>query len=182
MPAYRTQKGGVVTFADILIVLIVLSSTIMGFVRGFVREALSLVVWIGGIWAAWKFGPLVEPYLGGLLAEPAVRPWVGRLAILLLVILAGVIAGFVLQFFMRSIGLGLLDRVIGIMFGFLRGLVLVGLVVIGAELLQLNTEPWWNQSKLIPYGETVGDWLRGMVNEHGNPWAKLERLTGIKIH
>jgi len=62
-----------------------------------------------------------------------------------------------------------------------RGLVLMGLVVIGGELLHMNQEDWWARSKLIPYGETVGDWLRAMVGEKGEPWAKLERLTGVKV-
>jgi len=59
--------------------------------------------------------------------------------------------------------------------------VLVGLLVIGGELLHMNSEEWWGQSKLIPYGETTGDWLRAMVGEKGEPWAKLERLTQIKV-
>jgi uncharacterized membrane protein required for colicin V production len=68
----------------------------------------------------------------------------------------------------------------GVLFGMVRGLVLVGLMIIGAELLQLNHERWWSRSTLIPYGETVGDGLRAMVGEKGEPWAKLERLTGVK--
>jgi membrane protein required for colicin V production len=170
-----------VTLADFLIIFIMLVSTLIGFWRGFVREAVSLVVWVAGIWLAWKFGPVVEPHLGGLLAEPAVRPWVGRLVVLVIVILIGVVTGFLLQYFTRSIGLGLLDRAIGVMFGFSRGLVLVGLAVIGCELLHLNHENWWNESKLIPYGETVGDWLRAMVGEKGEPWATLERISGVKV-
>jgi hypothetical protein len=59
--------------------------------------------------------------------------------------------------------------------------VLVGLIVIGGELLHLNHEEWWHRSKLIPYGETIGDWLRAMVGERGEPWAKLERLTGVSV-
>jgi membrane protein required for colicin V production len=149
--------------------------------RGFVREAVALVFWIVAIWAAWHFGPLVEPHLGGLLAGPAVRPWVGRLVVLVLVIVAGGIVGMLLSHFLRAVAFGSLDRVMGVLFGFARGVVLVGLMVICGELLHLNHEPWWRQSTLIPYGETVGDWLRAMVGEKGDPWAKLERVTGVKI-
>ncbi|MFO1468074.1 MAG: CvpA family protein [Steroidobacteraceae bacterium] len=169
------------TLADFLIILIVLISTLVGFMRGFIREAVSLVFWVAGFWIAWKFGPLVEPHLGGLLAGPQVRPWVGRAVVFVLVVLAGTLTSLILQFFMRSIGLGLLDRIIGVFFGFVRGLVLVGIGIIGCELLHLNREDWWDQSKLIPYGETVGDWLRAMVGEKGEPWATLERLTGVKV-
>lgn len=169
------------TGADVLILLVLLASTIYGLLRGFVREAVSLVFWIVAIWAAWKFAPLLEPHLGGLLADPAVSPWVARLIVLILVLLVGMIVGMLIRHFTTSVGLGPLDRALGLLFGLVRGCLLVGLMIIGAELLQLNHEPWWTQSKLVPYGETVGDWLRAMVGERGEPWAKLERLTGIKV-
>ncbi len=169
------------TAADVLIVLVLLGSTIIGLLRGFVREAASLVFWIVAIWAAWKLGPFVEPHLGGLLADPNIAPWVGRLCVLILVLVVGWVVGMLLSYFTRSLGLGPMDRVIGLLFGMLRGMVLVGLIVIGGELLHLNHEEWWNRSKLVPYGETAGDWLRAMVGEKGEPWAKLERLTGIKV-
>jgi membrane protein required for colicin V production len=168
------------TGADVLILVVLLGSIFIGLLRGFVREAVSLAFWIVAIWGAWKFGPAVEPHLGGVLADPKVAPWVGRLVILVLVLLVGWVIGMLLAYFTRSMGLGPLDRAIGLLFGIARGTVLVGLMVIGGELLHLDQEPWWGQSKLIPYGETVGDWLRAMVGEHGEPWSKLERLTGVK--
>jgi len=169
------------TAADVLIVLVVLSSTIAGLLRGFIREAVSLVFWILAIWAAWKWGPLVEPHLGGLLAGPNVAPWVGRLVVLVLVLLIGWAVGLLLSYFTHGIGLGFMDRGMGLLFGLMRGAVLVGLMIIAGELLHLNQEDWWNRSKLVPYGETLGDWLRAMVGEKGDPWAKLERLTRVKI-
>ena len=169
------------TGADVLIVLVLLGSTIIGLLRGFVREAVSVVFWIVAIWSAWKFGPVVEPHLGGVLTNPAIAPWVGRLTVLVLVLLIRWVVAMLLSYFTRSLGLGAMDRVFGLMFGILRGMVLVGLIVIGGELLHLNQEEWWNRSKLVPYGETIGDWLRAMVGERGDPWAKLERLTGVKV-
>ena len=156
-------------------------STLIGALRGFVREAASLVFWLIAIGAAWKFGPVIEPHLGGLLADPSVAPWVGRLGVLVFVLLIGWVVGMLLSYFTRSLGLGVMDRVLGLLFGILRGAVLVGLMIIGGELLHLNHEEWWGRSKLVPYAETVGDWLRAMVGEKGDPWAKLERLTGVKV-
>ncbi len=169
------------TGVDVLIVLILLGSTLVGLLRGFVREAVSVAFWILGIWAAWRFGPLVEPHLGGLLADPQVAPWVGRLAILVAVLLTGWLIGLLLGHFLNGMGLRPVDRMIGLIFGIVRGAVLVGLLVIGGELLHLNHEDWWSRSKLIPYGETAGDWLRAMVGERGAPWAKLKRLTGTRV-
>ncbi len=159
----------------------VLASTLFGLLRGFIREAVALVFWIIGLWAAWTLAYLVEPHLGGYLAEPNVRPWVGRFVVLVCVLFAGYLVGMLLSYFMRGTGLGPVDRLLGMLFGLLRGMVLVGVMVICAELLHMNSEPWWRHSKLIPYGETLGDWLRAMVGERGEPWSKLERLTGVKI-
>src|SRR6266403_2580338 len=117
------------TGADVLIVLVLLGSTVIGLLRGFVREAVSLVFWVVAIWAAWKFGPAVEPHLGGLLADPNVAPWVGRLVVLVLVLLLGWVVGLVVGYFAHSLGLGVMDRVIGVLFGVVRGMVLVGLIV-----------------------------------------------------
>jgi membrane protein required for colicin V production len=169
------------TGVDVLILVVLLGSTVIGALRGFVREAVSVVFWVLAVWGAWQFGPVVEPHLGGLLADPSIAPWVGRLVILVLILLIGWVAGMLLSYFTRSIGLGPLDRVIGVLFGIVRGMVLVGLMIIGGELLHMNQEEWWNRSKLVPYGETVGDWLRAMVGEKGEPWAKLERVTGVKV-
>src|SRR5271168_3012507 len=89
--------GYALTEADVLIVLILLGSTIIGLLRGFVREAVSLVFWIVAIWAAWKFGPFLEPHLGGVLADASVAPWIGRLVVLVLVLLIGWVAGMLLS-------------------------------------------------------------------------------------
>ncbi len=169
------------TAVDVLILVVLLGSTVIGALRGFVREAVSVVFWILAVWGAWQFGPTIEPHLGGLLADPSIAPWVGRLVILVLILVIGWVAGMLLSYFTRSIGLGPLDRVIGVLFGIVRGMVLVGLMIIGGELLHLNQEEWWGRSKLVPYGETMGDWLRAMVGEKGEPWAKLERITGVKV-
>jgi membrane protein required for colicin V production len=171
----------VADLADVFILLILVGSILIGVLRGFVREAVSVVFWILAIWLSWKLGPAVEPHLGGLLKDPSVAPWAGRLVILVLVLLLGWVVGMVLGYFARSLGLGPMDRIMGLIFGIVRGLVLVGLLIIGGELLHMNSEEWWHQSKLVPYGERVGDWLRAMVGEKGEPWAKLERLTSVKV-
>jgi len=167
--------------ADLVIVLVLVTSTIVGLLRGFVREVAALAFWIVGLWVAWVLGPRVEPYLGGYLADPAIRPWAGRAVVLVVMLFVGYIVGLLLAYLMRSAGLGAMDRMIGMLFGLLRGVVLIGVLILCGELVHLNHESWWHRSKLIPYGETISDWLRAMVGEKGDPWAKLERLSGIKV-
>src|ERR1700685_816216 len=105
-------KDGSLTGADVLLLLVLLGSTLIGLLRGFIREAVSLAFWILAICASWNLGPLVEPHLGGLMADPRVAPWVGRLVVLVLVLLLGWVVGMLLSYFTRSLGLGAMDRVL----------------------------------------------------------------------
>ena len=56
--------------ADWFIVGLIVVSSIIGVFRGFMREAISLVTWVLGLWMAWTFSGVVEPHLGGMLAQP----------------------------------------------------------------------------------------------------------------
>ena len=57
------------------------------------------------------------------------------------------------------------DRFLGLIFGLLRGVVLLGVFVILGQLLRLDGEHWWTRSLLIPYGESVANGLRTLVGE-----------------
>ena len=58
-----------------------------------------------------------------------------------------------------------MDRFLGLVFGLLRGVVLLGVFVILGQVLRLDGERWWTRSLMIPYGESVANGLRTMVGE-----------------
>jgi membrane protein required for colicin V production len=151
--------------ADWIIIAIVVISCLIGVWRGFMREAISLATWIVGLWLAWTFSSSVEPMLGGLLSGPQVKVWVARLIILVLVVLAGNLVGFIVTRAVRYSPFGVADRLLGVLFGLLRGALLIGIGVILCELLELDAEPWWKDSALLPYTDFLGDWVRALVNE-----------------
>jgi membrane protein required for colicin V production len=151
--------------ADWILIFVVLISCAIGVWRGFMREAISVATWVIGLWLAWTFSSVVEPALGGLLSGPDVKVWVARLIILVLVVLAGNFVGFVVTKAVRYSPFGAADRMLGLLFGLLRGALLIGIGVILGELVELDTENWWKQSALLPYSDFLGDWVRALVNE-----------------
>jgi membrane protein required for colicin V production len=54
--------------ADYLILGVLAVSLLLGMYRGFVRESIGLLAWLGGLWLAWRYASLVEPFLGGALS------------------------------------------------------------------------------------------------------------------
>jgi membrane protein required for colicin V production len=151
--------------ADWFIVLLIILSSAIGAMRGLMREAIALVTWLLGLWLAWTFSGVIEPHLGGLLAHDGVRVWVARLIILVGVLLLGSVAGLILQYVVRHSPFGTTDRVFGLFFGMLRGAILVGVIVIVAQLLELDAERWWDESRFLPFGELMADALRQLVDE-----------------
>lgn len=150
---------------DYLVIAAVVVSAIVGAMRGFLREAIALLTWLLALFVAWHFSDLIEPHLGGLLAGSYVKPWAARVIIVLLILLLGAGIGGVLNHFVRLSIFSGMDRLLGFVFGFLRGFVLLGVFVILAQLLRLDDEKWWRRSLLIPYGESIANGLRTMVGE-----------------
>jgi len=147
--------------ADYLIIAVLAISMLLGFFRGFLKESIALLAWLGGLWLAWKFAYLVTPYLGGLLAEEPIRTWVARSLVLIAVVLSGWLLSAIMSHFIHQSGLSLmLDRLLGTVFGFVRGAVLVAVFVIIGQLVEFDGERWWRESWLLPYASDVAGWVR----------------------
>lgn len=146
--------------ADYLILGILTFSVLLGMYRGFLREAIALLAWLGGLWLAWRYAPVVEPLLGGLVGTPPVSTWTARTVIVVVVIIAGWLLAGLLTQLVRHSGLSLaLDRLLGMFFGVLRGAVVIAALVLLAQFAQLEQVKWWKKSLLLPYAEECAGWI-----------------------
>ena len=143
------------TPVDYLIVLVLVVSAGVGFWRGFVKEALSLLTLLVAIWLAWRFAALVEPKLSNWAADQEVRIWIARGVIFALVLVLGALASWVARQLIRHTGLTGVDRMLGGAFGFVRGVLIVGLLVLALDFLDLDQDGWWQSARFRPYAEQV---------------------------
>ena len=150
---------------DYLLIALVVFSCVAGVMRGLLREVIALVTWVAAVLIAWHYAAVLEPHLGGALANEGVRVWAARTIIFLGVVLIGTGIGAIVSHLVRLSLFSGTDRFFGGIFGFLRGLVMIGLFVMLCHALRLNGEPWWRGSTLMPYGERAANVLRGMVGE-----------------
>jgi len=152
------------TTVDYILIAIVLISMLFGAIRGFLRESVALLGWLVGLWLAWRYAPLVQPYLGGTLAGTDLQVWVARILLLLTAVLTAWIIGSLLGYLVQRSGLTLgLDRILGSVFGLVRGAVIVGFAVMLAQAAQMQEEPWWKKARLIPVGVEMASVLSGYV-------------------
>lgn len=148
---------------DIVIAVAIVISIAVGLFRGFVKEAISIVTLLVAIWAALNFGAdagrLGEDWLG----SNGLQLWFGRALIFVAVLIVGGLLGWILSKAMRLSVLNGTDRALGGVFGFCRGALLVGVFVIGGQLARFDNDGWWRESRLIPFGATVAEWIRVMA-------------------
>lgn len=150
--------------ADYLIVGVLFASMLLGMIRGFVREAISLLAWLGGLWFAWRYAPQLEPYLGGMVGEPPVSTWAARVLIVLAILVLGWLVAGVLGYFLRHSALSLMvDRLLGLVFGTVRGAVVIAVFVMLGQFVELNRVDWWMQSRLLPYASELASWIQSFA-------------------
>ncbi|HBH34898.1 MAG TPA: colicin V production CvpA [Gammaproteobacteria bacterium] len=148
-------------WVDFVIIGIIAISVIVSFFRGFLREALSLLVWGLAIYFSLTYYSTLEPLLPSGYGLPStVRLVLSGIAILLGVLIVGGIFTWIIGTLFDKTGMSGTDRVAGILFGGLRGVILVVIVVLIISFLPFKDEPWWTQSKIVPHFTEMAEWVK----------------------
>ncbi len=135
---------------DFIILGIIVLSVIISISRGFIREALSLTTWLIAAYLAFTLSSGLSEKLSGVISSSSIRMIVSFLAIFLLIVIVGAILSFFLGKLISISGLGLIDRILGILFGAARGVLLVALLLLMIQGTALIDRDWWKSSQLIP--------------------------------
>lgn len=150
-------------WADYAVVGIIGLSILISVVRGFVREALSLVTWVAAFWVAFTFYALLASLLVNIIHTPSLQTIVAFAVLFLATLLLGALINYLIAQLIDKTGLSGTDRVLGVAFGFARGVLLVTVLVMLASLTPLPQDPWWKSSLLIPHFQPIVAWLHGLL-------------------
>jgi len=135
---------------DWAIVIILIVTVLSAAKHGFFVEAFSLAgVILGLMLASWNYQKVL-PWLDSWVHSPGVAEAIAFIAIAIAVMVLAGLAGRLIRWSVRSIGLGWADRFFGAVFGLIKGCVLVtlGVMAISAFLPHVT---WMEQSKFAPY-------------------------------
>ena len=147
------------SWVDLVIVGIVLVSVFISLVRGFVREALSLVGWVIAFWVSLSFSTRFAQLFTTAIQDPTFRLIAAFSSLFVLTLLASMVANFFAGQLVKRTGLTNVDRFAGVIFGFMRGVLLVSVLVLLAGLTALPKIAWWENSLLMSNFETIALWL-----------------------
>jgi membrane protein required for colicin V production len=165
---------------DIIVLAVVLISALHAFWRGLIREVLTIFGAIGGVFAALAFGDDVRPFMDGWLGVGAagaptklfdlvpmtlVSATLSYLAVF--VLLFGVLSfiSHLIAEQVRAIGLGAVDRTLGVVFGLARGLLIVGIFYLPLHIMMdpADKREWFKTSQSHMVVEKIAQWLETMI-------------------
>jgi membrane protein required for colicin V production len=148
---------------DIIIAVAVILSVIVGFARGFVKEALAIATLLFAIWSALYFGPAAGRLSESWLQGQELQTWFGRILVFFVVIIVGGLFQWFVAKAVKLSPLGGIDRLAGSLFGLLRGLLLAAIFILAGEFMGYDNEDWWQESTLIPQLQVLADWIEEMA-------------------
>ena len=143
------------TVFDYAVLAVISASVLVGLWRGVVSEILALAAWIVALLVARVVAADIAGLLAGQIAEPGMRLAVAYVLVFVCVLLVFAIARMLISLFLKAVGLGLLDRLLGAAFGVLRGILVVLAAVLVAGMTPLPKAVWWRDAMLAPPLETV---------------------------
>ncbi len=150
-------------WVDIAILTIIALSVITGLFRGFVKECIALCVWIFAFWFAFNYGSVLDPWVAPHVHDQTAKTIVEFVAILILSLILGGIINAIIGLIMRRSGLGGTDRVLGMGFGFARGVFIIAIIMLGLRLTGMPYEVYSKESKLYAHFDPLVLWLTPYV-------------------
>lgn len=136
------------TIFDYIVLGIISVSALLSITRGLVHEIISLLAWIIAFFIASRYSIEVVPFLSGLIESQSIRMLTAFSITFFIVLLVTMLASRLFSTLVRSVGLGLIDRMLGVLFGLSRGLVIVLFLVLAAGFTPLPQQPFWQQAVL----------------------------------
>ena len=150
------------TWPDYALLLVLAVSMGIGLWRGFVVEVLSLTVWIAAFWLSMGYGEDVAQRLTGI-EKASARRLLGYAGVFIAVLLTGGLVTWLIGKVIANTGLSGTDRVLGLGFGLLRGLVLACVAVLLMGFTPLPQDAWWHSSRLLPGVQRGAEWMSGFL-------------------
>jgi membrane protein required for colicin V production len=139
------------TALDFLFALIVLVSTGFAVTKGLVREIISLVALLAGFILAAFYYRVPAAYFSDLTRTQSIADLIGFMIIFLGILAIGAVSALLVNRFIKMASLQWIDRLLGGLFGFLRGWAVASVLVLAMVAFPLRDNALLARSALAPY-------------------------------
>ena len=155
---------------DFVLLAILAISVVLGLLRGLLKEVLSLVAYASAFLAAIWWGPTASDWFSQWITQPFVSMALAYLSVFIGVLLAIGFVNMTLSALLSKTGLTPADHGLGAIFGLLRGVLFVLVLVIIAGYTPLPEESWWKNAMFSKQVVSVVQQLKLKLPPPVNDW------------
>ena len=148
---------------DYIIIALLLVSAGIGAWRGAIREVINIASWVVAFIVAHAFSTDLAPYFADWMAEPVYRLVVAWIVIFVAILMFASLLASLLSELVRKLGLSGLDRLLGTIFGVVRGLLVVLVLALAAGMTKFPQSTLWKSAALTPPLEVAALYARALL-------------------
>jgi membrane protein required for colicin V production len=137
----------ILSAVDWILLAVLGLSFLLGLWRGIVQEVLSLLGWVAAFYVSQMYAPLAAAWLPMEGSSQMLRYAAGFVVVFVAVLVATVLVSWVIKKLISAVGLGPLDRLLGSLFGLMRGVVILLAVTVLVGMTPMRDTEAWKQAQ-----------------------------------
>ncbi len=161
---------------DYVLVGVILISMLIGVLRGLVKEVMSLLGWVLAGWTALQFSNEFALLLENFISHDGLRFALAFIGLFVGVLVVSMLVNHLVTKLIHLSGLKGIDRLLGSLFGALRGALLVVVIVLLGGISPMAAEAAWSNSIVVEYFEQAANWLSDSFAGHMEQGVKSQQI------
>lgn len=142
-------------FIDYFVLIVIGVSVLLGFVHGFIRMILSVLVWVAAFFISAFYGPHLATTFSLVTNDPKWQLWLSYGTVFVVAVVIGFVVKLILNLILTGGNVGIINRFLGAVFGGIRGVIIVLLFVWFALLVGMDQSAAFKASRLMPFFDNL---------------------------
>ena len=153
------------TILDLVIIAVLILSALLAAWRGFTREVLSIGAWVGAAVVMFLAGPTAVPFAQAYVESETIAKIAAYAAVFILALIPLSYISFRIAEGVQGSAIGPVDRLLGLVFGAGRGLVVLGIgyLVFVSLVSEAKMPDWFKEARLRPLMESSGKVIASLL-------------------